>query len=542
MHPMTLNPCRPARGLKRLPLRPLVVATVLTLLAASGAQADAIDDAIRASESNDRDTANGAIMKLVAQTDTRAAAALARLIRSGSKDKRAAAASMAGNDMFGTRFHPDLIDPLLEAARNDPEAEVRKAAVFALQGYMAQGGRRDLSIRRALITALDDRNAEVRAAAAQALYLLSFKHGASDFLQAVLAHLNDPSPAVRLELTKALDAYRNVPQVATALMPLANDPHPEVREAVRRELSRRGVQAESLPSANASAERQFDDLLAKITPHSGMGQRKALLALVPKLSALPPLPDEATRQLDFGLAAVKIANRPADYKAAEQHFQNASALAPWWAAPYYNLGVVSEKQGDAYSAREFYELYLAAAPTASDAGAVRSKLNQLTVVERQGYKVDEFINRAADAYNRKDYAASVQAAREAIALSPDNGQAHALLGSALSQQDKFKEAVPELQDALRLGHREPFVFADLAFSLKRLGSVRQAIETYERGLQEHPDYAFGWQTLGTYYNEAGDKPKALAAFEKALSVADETVNKSYLNRMVRELKAAQSTR
>lgn len=521
---------------------PSILACLLTFAAIGIARADAIDDAIRAAESADRDTYTVGIMKLVTQTDPRAGSTLARLIRNGPKEQRSAAASIAGNDFFGSRFNPDLIDPLVEAARSDTEAEVRKAAVFALRGYMMHGGRRDLSIRQTIVGALKDRNVDVRVESAESLYLMSFKLGASDFMEAALMHLNDPSPAVRLALIKSLDTYKNVPQIATALMPLANDSNNEVREAARQELSRRGISTDKLAVGAPSAARQFDDLLARIASGSSsdMEQRRALLALAPRLSALPPVPEEAKRQLDFGLAAVKIASRPADYKAAEEHFLKASHLAPWWPNPYFNLGVVQEKLGDAYAAREYYELYLAAAPKAADATAVKSRLNQLTVVERQGYKVNDVLNRAADAYNRKDFSASAQAAREAIALNPDNGHAHAILGSALSQQDKFKEAVPELQDALRLGYRDPSVFANLAFSLKRLGSTRQAIEVYETALKEHPYYAFGLQTIGTYYNEVGERQKALAAFEKALSFTDETVKKDYLERMIRELR--QTTR
>lgn len=91
----------------------------------------------------------------------------------------------------------------------------------------------------------------------------------------------------------------------------------------------------------------------------------------------PAVPEEAERFLARGAAATKSATSAEDFKAAAAEFQKAADAAPWLAEAYYNKGVVLEKANDPAGALTAYRLYLAAAPNASDAKAVRTKIFEL---------------------------------------------------------------------------------------------------------------------------------------------------------------------
>jgi len=108
--------------------------------------------------------------------------------------------------------------------------------------------------------------------------------------------------------------------------------------------------------------------------------RIALLALLAAtcLSALAQsIPEEAQRRMIRGQTAVEMARTPEDYELAIREFREAVRLAPEWADPYYNLGLVQEKNGHYKDAVTSFQEYLRLAPNAPDAAAVRSQIYRL---------------------------------------------------------------------------------------------------------------------------------------------------------------------
>lgn len=98
-------------------------------------------------------------------------------------------------------------------------------------------------------------------------------------------------------------------------------------------------------------------------------------------ASLSPLaqnvPEEALRRMIRGQTAVEMARTPEDYALAVREFKEAVRLAPDWADPYYNLGLVQEKNGRDKDAAASFREYLRLAPNAPDATAVRSRMYRL---------------------------------------------------------------------------------------------------------------------------------------------------------------------
>ena len=98
----------------------------------------------------------------------------------------------------------------------------------------------------------------------------------------------------------------------------------------------------------------------------------------------PAMSEEAQKHLGRGQAAVEIAKTSEDFLLAISEFKKALRLAPWLANAYFNLAVVQEKAGQFNEAMQNYKLYLLAAPSASDAQDVKTRIYGLELkAERQ---------------------------------------------------------------------------------------------------------------------------------------------------------------
>ncbi|WP_250625982.1 alpha/beta hydrolase-fold protein [Pinirhizobacter soli] len=58
----------------------------------------------------------------------------------------------------------------------------------------------------------------------------------------------------------------------------------------------------------------------------------------------------------------------------------------------------------------------------------------------------------------------------------------------------------------------------LGYACMERHQMKQALALFERNTNEHPQSANAFDSLGDYYSEAGDKPKAMEAFSKSLTL------------------------
>jgi hypothetical protein len=167
-------------------------------------------------------------------------------------------------------------------------------------------------------------------------------------------------------------------------------------EARRKERDERAAALRSLEASGDEAARSGDlegalarytELLGKALRYGEQDQRVRLsvVKVVRSMAAPPPLPEEALRYMVRGEAKVK-AGGAGSYEGAAREMEKAVALAPWFADGYYNLAAVQEKAGRFGQAVRNLRLYLAAAPDAPNATAVRAKGYELEVGEEEAAK------------------------------------------------------------------------------------------------------------------------------------------------------------
>jgi len=146
---------------------------------------------------------------------------------------------------------------------------------------------------------------------------------------------------------------------------------------------------------------------------------------------------------------------------------------------------------------------------------------------------------------------ALQAAEQAIAISPNNSFAYDSMGAALIAHERFNDAVPMLQKALRLSPipLNAIVLLRLGASQRFLGRNEESIDTFKRVLALWPDNLAGRAYLTASYSSVGRDSDARASAAEVLRIDPNFTaegfikrfsirNKQFLDQMVADLRKA----
>ena len=120
-----------------------------------------------------------------------------------------------------------------------------------------------------------------------------------------------------------------------------------------------------------------------LTPEGEEDLRKRAIKLAQKIQPPPAIPEKVHRHMARGEAFIEAANDKEGFLRAVKEFQAATNAAPWSADAYYNLGVSQDKAGQYDEAIKSLNLYLLAAPDASDARTVRNLIYKIEARKEQ---------------------------------------------------------------------------------------------------------------------------------------------------------------
>jgi serine/threonine protein kinase/cytochrome c-type biogenesis protein CcmH/NrfG len=126
---------------------------------------------------------------------------------------------------------------------------------------------------------------------------------------------------------------------------------------------------------------------------------------------------------------------------------------------------------------------------------------------------------------QKDYLEAERFARKAIALKPDCEQGYAVLGQALFESDRWKEAAELIDRALAVSGDDYNVYIPYGNVLRALGEKdastalgQRLITVLERQIETVPEDVRAQTLLATNYSRAGKSREAVAAAEKAVAM------------------------
>ncbi|HEY5123436.1 MAG TPA: tetratricopeptide repeat protein [Ignavibacteria bacterium] len=104
------------------------------------------------------------------------------------------------------------------------------------------------------------------------------------------------------------------------------------------------------------------------------------------------VPDEARKHFIRGQTAVELAKLPEDYNLAITEFNLAISLAPLWAEPYYQMGLVQEKTAQYTDAIASLKKYIELAPDASNVNEVKDLIYKIEFKAEQTLNVSDIID------------------------------------------------------------------------------------------------------------------------------------------------------
>jgi predicted O-linked N-acetylglucosamine transferase (SPINDLY family) len=105
---------------------------------------------------------------------------------------------------------------------------------------------------------------------------------------------------------------------------------------------------------------------------------------------------------------------------------------------------------------------------------------------------------------------------EAIAIQPENLDAHFNLGQGLIVLGRYEEALTHFQQILRSRPNDSAAYHGLGFALKQLFRLEEAAASFEQVLRLKPDLVEARNNLGMTYKDQGQLDLAIACFREAL--------------------------
>ena len=130
----------------------------------------------------------------------------------------------------------------------------------------------------------------------------------------------------------------------------------------------------------------------------------------------------------------------------------------------------------------------------------------------------EYRTLASEAFDREEYAASVEFQDKVLEIAGRDHLAHYWKGRALSKEEEYERALVSFDLALEIQPRELAALDGKARALSGLGRFEEALEILRGVVAADPSWMPGHIRLGHMLNAAGRPRQALAAYARATAI------------------------
>ena len=113
---------------------------------------------------------------------------------------------------------------------------------------------------------------------------------------------------------------------------------------------------------------------------------------------------------------------------------------------------------------------------------------------------------------------AVNANQTAVALSPQDGEAHYNLGNTLKELGRLDEALASYTQAIALKPDYAEAHSNLGKTLKKLGRLNEALASYTQAIALKSDFAEAHFNLGNTLHELGGLGEALVSYKHAIAL------------------------
>ena len=107
---------------------------------------------------------------------------------------------------------------------------------------------------------------------------------------------------------------------------------------------------------------------------------------------------------------------------------------------------------------------------------------------------------------------------QALVLKPDYAEAHCNLGIVLHHSGKLGKAEASYRQAIALKPEFPEAYSNLGITLQEAGKLKEADASYKQAIELSPDYAEAHSNLGNMLKELGRLEEAEASYNQAIAL------------------------
>ena len=125
---------------------------------------------------------------------------------------------------------------------------------------------------------------------------------------------------------------------------------------------------------------------------------------------------------------------------------------------------------------------------------------------------------------KADYAGAASAFERAVQLAPEYEHALRELGASYNQLSKSEQACDVLQRAVKLAPQDADAHLELAVALKNAGQEAEAVKALNTALSINPKLARAHYYLGIYHQAHDETDQAIASFQEASRIDPEDLD------------------
>jgi len=122
---------------------------------------------------------------------------------------------------------------------------------------------------------------------------------------------------------------------------------------------------------------------------------------------------------------------------------------------------------------------------------------------------------------------SLIANQRAVAISPNDAEAHNNLGNTLKELGRLKDAETSYNKAIAINPDYAEAYYNLGVTLKELGRLEDAVTSYNKAIAIKPGVAEAHYNLGITLKELGRLEEAEASYQKAIAIKPEYAEAHY---------------
>lgn len=145
---------------------------------------------------------------------------------------------------------------------------------------------------------------------------------------------------------------------------------------------------------------------------------------------------------------------------------------------------------------------------------VKELAKRSTKVSAVAQPVTQWLNKAIELEDRKDWPALLEHSRRWTKAQPGSGMALYSLGVAYSKAGQSAKAIEAYQQALRIDPEQAVPWNNLGLIYAKSGQIKKAIEAYQQALRINPEFADAWDNLGAAYALSGQRGKVVEVYKR----------------------------